>query len=227
MKIRLFIAMAGIAAANALTCLPAAAQQKKPITPDLKQLAGGKGWKVINRSVSLVKDDKYEGVRFDARPGDGFALLENVEFTNGVIEFDVKGKDVLQQSFVGVVFHAKPDGKQAEAIYFRPFNFKAQDPDRKSHAVQYISMPDYQWQRLRQEQPGKYEQPVEPAPDPNGWFHVRMVVNKEQVEVFVDKGKEPHLRVQRLGGLTGGMVGLWVGNNSAGDFANLKISPQS
>ena len=28
-------------------------------------------------------------------------------------------------------------------VYFRPFNFKNEDVARRSHAVQYISMPDY------------------------------------------------------------------------------------
>ncbi len=203
-----------------------AAQAKKTVTPDLSQVAAGKGWKVINRSASALKEDKYQGVRFDARAGDGFALLENSQFTNGVIEFDVRGKDVVQQSFVGVVFHADAEAKTADAVYFRPFNFKTPDPDRRSHAVQYISVPDFPWQKLRQEHPGKYEQPVDPAPDPNGWFHVRVVVDKGNVEAFVDNEKVPSLRVQQLGDPKGKLVGLWVGNNSDGDFANLKITPR-
>jgi len=31
--------------------------------------------------------------------------------------------------------------------------------------------------------------------------------------------------VRRLGSSDGGMIGLWVGNNSDGDFADLKITP--
>jgi hypothetical protein len=33
----------------------------------------------------------------------------------------------------------------------------------------------------------------------------------------------PTLEVRKLGQLGSGMVGLWVGNNSDGDFANLTI----
>lgn len=209
---------------------PATGQQKTTQTPDLTQLVKGKGWKVFNRKVSALNDRfggpaRQRGVHLDEREGDGGAWLENYQFANGEIEFDVKGKDVLQQSFVGIAFHVI-DSTTFDAIYFRPFNFKAADPVRKSHAVQYISMPGYDWQKLRNEQPNKYEQPVEPALDPNDWVHVRVVVNSGKVAVFVNDAKAPSLTVEQLSHRPGGMVGFWVGNNSAGDFANLKISPK-
>ena len=34
----------------------------------------------------------------------------------------------------------------------------------------------------------------------------------------------PTLEVRKLGSLDRGVVGLWVGNNSDGDFANLRIT---
>lgn len=37
--------------------------------------------------------------------------------------------------------------------------------------------------------------------------------------------KQVALEVRKLGQLDGGQVGLWVGNNSGGDFANLVITP--
>jgi hypothetical protein len=95
-----------------------------------------------------------------------------VEFANGTIELDIRGKDVQGQSFVGVALHGV-DGTTYEAIYFRPFNFRAADSTRRAHAVQYISQPTHTWQKLRTEHPGMYENAVNPAPDPNGWFHAR------------------------------------------------------
>jgi hypothetical protein len=62
--------------------------------------------------------------------------------------------ETLQQSFVGVAFHGV-DGTTYDAIYFRPFNFKTDDPVRRIHAVQYISHPDNPWQKLRDGQPGE------------------------------------------------------------------------
>src|SRR5205823_8472596 len=183
------------------------------------------GLKVFNRSVSSLSDGSRKGVRLSEHAGDGVAYLQGVEFTNGTIELDVRGKDVPQQSFVGVAFHGV-DGTTYDAIYFRPFNFKTDDPVRHAHAVQYISQPTYPWQKLRAEQPGKYEQPVTPAPAPNDWFHVRVVVTAPQVKVFVNDAKEPSLVVTQLSDRRKGRVGLWVGNNSAGAFANLKIVAQ-
>jgi len=183
------------------------------------------GLKVFNRSVSSFSDGARKGVRLSEHAGDGVAYLQGVEFTNGTIELDVRGKDVPQQSFVGVAFHGV-DGTTYDAIYFRPFNFRAEDPARRGHAVQYIAQPIYPWQKLRAEQPGKYERAIDPVPDPNAWFHVRVVVTSPKVSVFVDDAKEPSLVVDQLSNRKKGLVGLWVGNNSGGDFANLKIVPR-
>jgi len=198
--------------------------QKKAIEPDLAALAEGKGLKVFNRSLSVLNDGARKGVRLSENPGDGVAYLEGVEFTNGAIEFDIRGKDVQQQSFVGVAFHGL-DEKTYDAIYFRPFNFKTEDQARRIRAVQYISHPTYTWQKLRTEQPGKYEKPVNPVPDPNDWFHARIVVASPKVSVFVNDAKEPSLVVDQLSDRKKGLVGLWVGNTSGGDFASFKIIP--
>jgi hypothetical protein len=179
---------------------------------------------VFNRSASSFRDGSRQALRLNSRPGDGVAYLRGIEFSNGTIELDVRGKDVQGQSFVGVAFHGV-DGTTYDAIYFRPFNFRTPDPTRQSHAVQYISHPTYTWQKLRGERPGAFEQPVGPAPDPNGWFHVRVVVANPKVSVFVGDAKQPSLVVDQLSERTKGLVGLWVGNNSGGEFANLTITP--
>ena len=179
---------------------------------------------VFNRSVSALSDGTRKGVRLNEQPGEGVAYLKGIEFSNGTIEFDVRGKDVQGQSFVGVAFHGL-DSTTYDAIYLRPFNFRTEDPARHSHAVQYVSQPAYPWQRLRTERPGVFEQPVSPPPDPNGWFHVRVVVASPKVSVFVGDAKQPSLVVTQLSDRTKGLVGLWVGNGSGGDFADLKIIP--
>jgi hypothetical protein len=190
--------------------------QQKPIEPA--------GLNVLNRRVTSLRDGATTGVRLSEATGEGVAYLQGIEFANGTIELDVRGKDVPQQSFVGVAFHGV-DGTTYDAIYFRPFNFRSDDPARRNHAVQYVSHPTYTWQKLRAEQPGKYEHAVTPGPDPNAWFHVRVVVASPQVSVFVGDAKEPSLVANQLSDRKKGLVGLWVGNNSGGDFANLKIVP--
>ena len=180
---------------------------------------------VFNRTVSSFKDGTRAGLHLSAAADNGVAYLRGVELGNGTIELDIRGKDVQGQSFVGVAFHGVDDTTY-DAVYLRPFNFKTDDPVRHKHAVQYVSHPTYPWQKLRAEHPGEYEQPVTPAPDPNGWVHVRVVVASPKVSVFVADAVEPSLVVSQLSHRAKGRVGLWVGNGSDGDFANLKIVPK-
>ncbi len=208
----------------ALSASPWIAAQTKRIEPDLAALAAGKGLTVFNRTVTSLTDGAMKGARLNEAMGDGVAYFPGIEFANGTIEFDVRGKDVQQQSFVGVAFHGV-DGTTYDAIYFRPFNFKTDDQARRIRAVQYVSHPVNTWQKLRTEQPGKYEKPVNPVPDPNAWFHVRVVVASPKVTVYVGDGKEPSLVVDQLTDRRKGLVGLWVGNGSGGDFANFRIGP--
>lgn len=191
---------------------------------DLGALAETNGLKLFNRSASLLNDGSRKGVRLSQAPGEGVAFVPGVEFANGAVEFDVRGKDLAQQSFVGVAFHGT-DAGACDAVYFRPFNFRGTDPVSRSHSIQYHSLPVYTWQKLRADAPGKYEQPVNPVPDPNAWFRARVVIANPKVSVFVNDSKEPCLVVDLLNDRKTGSVGLWVGNNSGGDFANLTITP--
>lgn len=176
-----------------------------------------------NRTLTSVTDNARKVVRFSEADGEGVAWLEGANFTNGVIELDIKGRDVLQKSFVGVAFHGQ-DHKTFDAIYFRPFNFQTSDSVRHIHAVQYISHPDFPWERLRKEQNAKYEKAITPAPDPNEWFHAKIVVEYPHVKVYVNNNSEPSLTVDKLNERKTGKIGLWVGHGSNGDFANLTIT---
>jgi hypothetical protein len=201
-----------------------AAAQAKTITPDLGALAERNSLKLFKRGASPLVEGARKGLRLSAAPGEGVAFLPQIELSNGTIEIDVRGKDVAQQSFVGVAFHGVDDAAY-DAIYFRPFNFKAADAVGRSHAVQYHSLPVYTWQKLRNDQPGKYEQAVNPVPNPNEWFRARIVIANPKATVFVGDAKDPCLAVDLLNDRKNGLVGLWVGNNSGGDFANLTIIP--
>jgi hypothetical protein len=200
------------------------AGQKKTIEADLTALADGKGLNASKRTISRLTDGARKGVRLSEAEGEGPAYLPGIEFANGTLELDMKGKDVQGASFIGVAFHGV-DGTTYDAIYFRPFNFKTEDKARVLRAVQYISQPAHPWQKLRAEHPGQYEKPVKPVPDPNGWFHARVVVASPKVSVFVDDATEPCLTVNQLSDRKKGLVGIWVGNTSGGDFANFKILP--
>jgi len=113
------------------------------------------------------------------------------------IDFDAKGKDVLQASFLGLASHGANDTTY-ETVYFRPFNFRADDSLRKTHAVQYMACPGFEWTKLRSEFPGKYEKGISPAPDPDTWFHVRIRIDPTLITVYVNSNSNPALIVTPL-----------------------------
>jgi hypothetical protein len=197
--------------------------QNKLVKYDLYDLNKNGKLQVFNRTLTSFTDKEQNGVRFSENAGDGVVWIDGVNFSNGIIELDIKGKDVLQQSFVGVAFHGK-DEKTLDAIYFRPFNFKSSDSVRRIHAVQYVSHPDFPWDKLREKQNGKYEKAISSAPNPNEWFHVKIIVGYPHVSVYVNNSIEPCLAIDKLNDRQNGKIGLWVGNNSGGDFANLVVT---
>ena len=223
MNRRRFVASA-FACATGLSTHSMSLGQSRAIRPDLAQLAAGNRLLSFNRTAGSLTDAARTGVRLSEAAGDGVVYLVGIEFANGTIEIDVRGKDLQQKSFLGVAFHGV-DGSTYDAVYFRPFNFRAGDPERQKRAVQYISHPGYPWQKLRAEQPGKYEQAVTPVPDPNGWFRARIEVTSPKVSVFVEGANEPSLFVNQLSARGKGLIGLWAGNFSGGDFANLRLIP--
>ncbi len=199
------------------TCFSSWAQIKI-ITPDLSKKDN---LQAVNRQVSLLTDKMGKTiVHLDAKDGAGIRWINGLNFKTGVIEFDVKGKDVLQRSFVGVAFHGVNDSTY-ESVYFRPFNFQADDTIRKKHAVQYISLPKFDWEYLRETYPDKYEHSLLTFINPNEWFHVKIVIDKNKIQAFVNTDVKACISVEPLTNNLSGKIGFWVGNGSDGDFTNL------
>src|SRR5690349_16418007 len=77
---------------------------------------------VENRKAETVAENGRQVIKLSEAEGDGLAIFNDIDFSSGTIEFDVKGRNVLQASFVGVAFLLQ-DRSHYDAIYFRPFNF--------------------------------------------------------------------------------------------------------
>lgn len=194
--------------------------QKSPIKPDL---SNSSRFQVVNRTIGISADDQGKNIiHLDSSSNAGVAWINNLTFGKGIIEFDVKGKNILQQSFVGIAFHGLNDSTY-DAIYFRPFNFQSTDSIRRSHSVQYISLPHYDWPLLREMYPGKYENALTNKTDSESWLHVKIRIDSKNITVFIDEDLKPSMVVKPLSNRTTGKIGFWVGNNSDGDFANLSI----
>jgi Domain of Unknown Function (DUF1080) len=178
---------------------------------------------VHGRKLNLIDEPGHAGIQLSTDYGEGLAWLKGIEFSNGVIEFDVRGVNVEGHSFVGIAFHGANDST-FDAIYLRPFQFRKADATAHSHSIQYISLPQHTWRVLRAASPGVYEGAVDPSIDPNGWVHVRVVVDGETITVFINEAKEPSLVVKKVTKLHTGRVGFYVADTSGGEFANIRIT---
>jgi hypothetical protein len=178
----------------------------------------------VNRDV-VALPARPGAVTVTEREGSGVVWITGSDFSTGTIEVDVRGRDVPQQSFVGLAFGRHDDGTY-EAVYLRPFNFRTPDVARRQNAVQYMFVPSHDWPRLRQEFPGEFENPVDASINPVDWVRLRIVVADRTVRIHVGDPSTPALEVRRLAGPVRGMIGLWVGNNSDGAFASLRITPE-
>ncbi|MEM7572408.1 MAG: hypothetical protein AAF433_05890 [Bacteroidota bacterium] len=202
-----------------LSCSPLAPHQRTSFAQIHDQ-----SYQLVNRKIYTYQEGDYQGIRLSEADNSGMAWLVGENFSTGTLEFDVKGRDGFQSSFVGLAFHGQ-NNQNYEAIYFRPFNFQAEEVIRRAHGVQYIAEPHYSWHVLRRLQPLEFESQVKPTNiKATDWFHVRLEVDETHVRVFVNDNPQPSLEAERIRtDLTDGSVGFWVGSGSDGRFANLVI----
>ena len=186
------------------------------------RLAAGK-LHAVNREVSPVQGHPG-AIHVSEKEAPGLVWIDGVSFTDGTIEVDIRGRDVLQRSFLGVAFHGKDD-RTYESVYLRPFNFRSPDAARTHHAAQYMMLPSFDWPKLREQFPEEFEGSVDASVAPTEWVTLRVVARGSRVQAYAGASATPVLDVRKLGDLFGGRVALWTGNNSDGDFANLRITP--
>lgn len=159
--------------------------------------------------------------------GGGIVMLPDTTFHNGTIEIEVAGKPRAgapgdARGFVGVAFRAAKDTSKYECSYIRPTNGRANDQLRRNHSTQYMSFPEYEWQRLRTESPGQYESYVDLIP--GGWTKIKVEVSGSKARLFVNGAPQPVLVVNDLKlGDREGAVALWVGVGTEAYFANLRL----
>lgn len=100
--------------------------------------------------------------------GEGLAIVRGVSLRDGTIESTLSG-DTLPNAppefrgFVGIAFRVT-DRSHFECLYIRPRNGRSQDQLHRNHSRQYISIPGFPWNKLRDETPGEYESYVDLVP---------------------------------------------------------------
>jgi hypothetical protein len=180
--------------------------------------------KAVNRTITLYGDN-MNAVEMDAKDNDGLGILEGIEFDTGTIEIDLLGENNPGKSFIGIAFNIQNDDT-FEAVYFRPFNFVAEEQIRKDHMVQYIFHPEFTWRKLRDERTGEFEDEISSPPDPDDWFKATIRITDDKVEVYVNEILKPVLSVDRLTSAKSNKIGIWTGYGSSGRFRNLVLQAE-
>ena len=204
----------------ALLAVPAAAQS-------LDQLAGK------NASIAQTNFKGRNAIQVKATPGaanaSSYAVLKDVLFRDGTIEVELAGEPAAgagagARGFIGIAFRLQGDGSY-EYIYLRPTNGRADDQVRRNHSTQYSSHPNFDFAKLRQEAPEKYESYVDLQP--GVWTRYKIEVEGRKARLYVHGAEQPCLIVNdlKLEPREGG-VALWVGPGTEGYFSNLKIAPR-
>jgi hypothetical protein len=184
--------------------------------------------KNVNAEATTYRGSK--ALKLTEKPGgtgDSLAILKGVSFRDGSIELEVAGAPASgagegARGFIGVAFRVQLGASHFECIYLRPTNGRADDQLRRNHATQYISFPDWPWEKLRKETPGVYESYTDLQP--GEWTKVRIVVSGVNASLFVGGAAQPCLLIHdlKLGAVEGG-VALWIGPGTEGYFRNLKV----
>jgi hypothetical protein len=179
-----------------------------------------------------VKTVEYKGrkaVLVMSRPeGDGFALLPDTDFQDGTIEADIALKittppGVRMPGFVGVAFRARPDASHYELFYLRPGNSHSDDQAMRNHSVQYVEVPDFDWNKLRREWPYVYESHADLQFET--WTHVKIEVKGRTAKLFLNGSESPSLVVNGLKGEDlHGAIALWGSPDEEAYFSNVRIA---
>jgi hypothetical protein len=170
------------------------------------------------KAVRLTKDTEK----------DGFALLRGADFQDGTVEGDVALKittppGVRMPGFFGIAFRARPDASRYELFYLRPGNSRSDDQAMRNHSVQYVSMPDFDWYKLRREWPWVYESYANLQTET--WMKVNIEVKGRSASLYLNGSEQPSLVVDGLKGedLRGG-VALWGYEGEEAYFSNFRIT---
>ncbi len=220
-------ALLAVAASGALLVLRTEARQSQVRQFSLESAAG---LRLRNLTAQPATLEGKKGLQITSSGVEEVAAIDGLEFDNGLIEVELAGTPAASagegaRGFVGIAFRVQQDTQTFDAFYLRPTNGRAEDQERRNHATQYISHPDWTWSRLRKETPSKYESYVDLVP--NVWTKVKIDVRGIRARLFVHDQEQPALVVNDLktGAQGKGGVGLWVGSGTVAHFRNLKVQP--
>ena len=172
------------------------------------------------RAVKLLDSSEQ------SKSGGGMAILKGSDFKDGVLETEIAGMPRASappdvRGFLGIAFRVQSPEKY-ECFYIRATNGRADDQIRRNHSTQYISAPDYPWERLRKENPGVYESYVDL--EPGAWTKIKIVVSGAKAKLYVNGADQPTLIVNELKlGESHGQIALWIGVDTEAYFSRITV----
>jgi len=150
-----------------------------------------------------------------------------VDFGDGTIEVDVASDLATDapdyaRGFVGLAYRIDGAGR-FENIYLRPTNSVVDDQVRRNHTIQYAAYPDFRFDALRRDFPGKYESYADIAT--GRWIHLKLVVKGQAARLYLDGSPRPALIVKdmKLPAEQRGGVGIWIESGTVAHFRNLRV----
>jgi 3-keto-disaccharide hydrolase len=186
------------------------------------------GIRMKSLSAEPATLDGKKGLKITSAGVEEVAVIEGLEFANGIIEAELAGTPgpgagEAARGFVGIAFRVSADALTFDAFYLRPTNGRAEDQERRNHATQYISHPEWTWDRLRKETPSRYEAYVDVMP--GSWTSVRIEVRGDRARLYVNGNEQPTLIVNdvKTGASAKGAVALWLGPGTVAHFRNLTV----
>ena len=142
----------------------------------------------------------------------GAAMLNDVEFLNGTIEYDVYLTE--RQSFPGIGFR-EFDEQNYETFFMRPHLSGKPDANQAASVINGL----VGWQLYFGE---RYSFPYEY--NYSDWTHVKLVVNGDKAQVFLDHADKPNLSWVMKHKSQPGKVSIG-GSFAPMHYANFKITP--
>ena len=204
-----------------VTAQPATLQGRRGIRVAMSERA--------QRELASRSREEQEKLAMTGGTVEQLAVVEGLEFDNGVIEVEIAGAPMSgafagARGFVGLAFRVQNDMRTYDAFYLRPANGRADDQVRRNHSAQYISHPEWPWFRLRKETPEKYESYVDLVA--GEWTKVKIEVRGGQARLFVHDQPQPTLIVNDVKtGPTGkGAIALWLDIGTEAHFRNLTVT---
>lgn len=200
------------------------------VTGEIVKFQGKKVLK-IERDLNAIP---FDSTRVEATVDEPHyaRLLGLDDFENGTIEVKMYSELKVPApysgiaGFIGLFFRVQEDDSAFESIYVRPKVGRSGRQRFRNHSVQYFSYPDYKFDTLRKIAPFEYEGSAPTAL--NEWFTMRIEVNGESAEMFINDEKYSSFVVDKMLGKTKkGFVGLYVDIGTIGYFRDLKVTKRA